>query len=115
MAGNDTLSGHTATARIKGLPERRILWVHAFGNILVPLVTVIALGYGSLLEGSVLTETVFAWPGLGLYITHSLLSADMNAVLGGTFVVGIVFVGLNLFAEMLYPALDPRARRRTAR
>ena len=102
---------YVTAARIKGLPEWRVIWVHAFGNILVPLVTVVALGYGSLLEGSVLTETVFSWPGLGLYITHSLLSADMNAVLGGTLVVGTVFVGLNLLAEMLYPVLDPRARR----
>jgi peptide/nickel transport system permease protein len=64
----------------------------------------------SLLEGSVLTETVFAWPGLGLYITHSLLNADMNAVLGGTLVVGVVFVALNLLTDLLYRVLDPRAR-----
>ena len=101
---------YIAAARIKGLPERRVIWGHAFKNISVPLVTVIALSYGALLEGSVLTETVFSWPGLGRYITNSLLSADMNAVLGGTLVVGAVFVGLNLFAEMLYPVLDPRAR-----
>lgn len=101
---------YITAARIKGLPELRVIWVHALGNILVPLTTVIALGYGSLLEGSVLTETVFSWPGLGLYITHSLLSADMNAVLGGTLVVGAVFVGLNLLAESLYPVFDPRAR-----
>ena len=101
---------YITAARIKGLSELRVIWVHALGNVLVPLITVIALGYGSLLEGSVLTETVFSWPGLGLYITHSLLSADMNAVLGGTLVVGAVFVGLNLLAESLYPVLDPRAR-----
>jgi peptide/nickel transport system permease protein len=75
-------------------------------------VTVAALAYASLLEGSVLTETVFAWPGLGRYITGSLLSADMNAVLGGTIVVGAVFIGLNLLSDLLYRALDPRARRR---
>ncbi|MNW21669.1 Dipeptide transport system permease protein DppB [compost metagenome] len=57
-----------------------------------------------------LTETVFAWPGLGLYITNSLLSADMNAVLGGTLVVGAVFIGLNLLSDLLYRLLDPRAR-----
>ncbi len=55
----------------------------------MPLITVIALSYANLLEGSVLTETVFAWPGLGPYITNSLLNADMNAVLGGTIVVGV--------------------------
>lgn len=105
---------YIAAARIKGLSESRVVWVHAFKNIMVPLVTVVALSYGALLEGSVLTETVFSWPGLGLYITNSLLSADMNAVLGGTLVVGAVFVILNLAAEMLYPVFDPRARKANA-
>jgi peptide/nickel transport system permease protein len=63
-----------------------------------------------LLEGSVLTETVFAWPGLGLYITNSLQNADMNAVLGGTVIVGSIFIGLNLFTDFLYRVLDPRTR-----
>ena len=101
---------YVTTARVKGVPEWRVIWRHAFGNIAIPLVTVVALSYASLLEGSVLTETVFAWPGLGLYITHSLLSADMNAVLGGTLVVGTVFIGLNLLSDLLYRLLDPRAR-----
>ena len=79
-------------------------------NAMVPLVTVIALSYAGLLEGSVLTETVFAWPGLGLYITNSLQNADMNAVLGGTIVVGTVFIGLNLLSDGLYRLLDPRTR-----
>jgi len=76
----------------------------------VPLVTVVALSYANLLEGSVLTETVFAWPGIGQYITASLLNIDMNAVLGGTIVVGSVFIGLNLLSDLLYRLLDPRAR-----
>ena len=101
---------YVTAARIKGLSERRIVWRHAFGNVLVPLITVIALAYANLLEGSVLTETVFAWPGLGQYITSSLLSADMNAVLGGTIVVGTIFIGLNLLSDLLYRLVDPRAR-----
>jgi peptide/nickel transport system permease protein len=101
---------YVTTARIKGLSERRVVWRHAFGNVLVPLITVIALAYANLLEGSVLTETVFAWPGLGQYITSSLLSADMNAVLGGTIVVGTIFIGLNLLSDLLYRLVDPRAR-----
>jgi peptide/nickel transport system permease protein len=101
---------YITTARIKGLSERRIVWRHALGNVMVPLITVVALAYANLLEGSVLTETVFAWPGLGQYITSSLLSADMNAVLGGTIVVGTVFIGLNLFSDLLYRLVDPRAR-----
>jgi peptide/nickel transport system permease protein len=97
-------------ARIKGASETRVLWRHAFPNALVPVVTVIALSFGHLLEGAVLTETVFAWPGVGLYITKSLFSADMPAVLGGTLVVGICFVLLNKLADILYPLLDPRTR-----
>ncbi len=101
---------YVTTARVKGLSEARVVWRHALGNTAVPLVTVIALSYANLLEGSVLTETVFAWPGLGLYITNSLRQADMNAVLGGTIVVGCVFIGLNLLSDLLYRLLDPRAR-----
>jgi len=99
-------------ARAKGLSETRIIWRHALRNAMVPLVTVIALSYAGLLEGSVLTETVFAWPGLGLYITNSLQNADMNAVLGGTIIVGSIFIGLNLLSDLLYRLLDPRTRRR---
>ncbi len=102
---------YVIAARVKGLSEFRVVWRHALGNALVPLVTVIALSYANLLEGSVLTETVFAWPGLGLYITQSLLAADMNAVLGGTVVVGTVFVGINMLSDILYKLVDPRARR----
>ncbi|HEU5096413.1 MAG TPA: ABC transporter permease [Reyranella sp.] len=101
---------YVTTARVKGVPERRVVWVHALGNALVPLITVIALSYAYLLEGSVLTETVFAWPGLGLYITNALFSADLNAVLGGTVVVGLSFVGLNILSDVLYTLVDPRAR-----
>lgn len=103
---------YVVAARAKGLSETRIIWRHALRNAMVPLVTVIALSYAGLLEGSVLTETVFAWPGLGLYITNSLQNADMNAVLGGTIIVGSVFIGLNLLSDFLYQVLDPRTRRR---
>ncbi len=100
------------TARVKGVRESRIIWRHALRNAAVPLVTVIALSYGNLLQGAVLTETVFAWPGLGMYLTNSLGSADMNAVLGATLVIGAVFVALNLLSDVLYTVLDPRVRRR---
>ena len=101
---------NVVTARAKGLSESRIIWRHALRNAMVPLVTVVALSYAGLLEGSVLTETVFAWPGLGLYITNSLQNADMNAVLGGTIVVGTVFIALNGLSDVLYRLLDPRTR-----
>ncbi len=107
---NELAQEYVIAARAKGLSESRIIWAHALRNAMVPLVTVIALSYAGLLEGSVLTETVFAWPGLGLYITNSLQNADMNAVLGGTLVVGSVFIGLNLLSDLLYKLLDPRTR-----
>ncbi len=107
---NELSQEYITTARVKGMPEWRVVWVHALRNVMVPLITVIALSYATLLEGSVLTETVFAWPGLGLYITTALFSADMPAVLGGTVVVGMVFVGLNMFSDILYRIVDPRAR-----
>ena len=101
---------YIVAARVKGVPEWRIVWSHALRNTAVPLITVVALSYGGLLEGSVITETVFAWPGLGAYLTGSLLNADMNAVLGATIVVGSVFIGLNLLSDLLYRLFDPRAR-----
>jgi peptide/nickel transport system permease protein len=109
---NELGQEYVVAARAKGLSETRIIWRHALRNAMVPLVTVIALSYAGLLEGSVLTETVFAWPGLGLYITNSLQNADMNAVLGGTIIVGSIFVGLNLLSDLLYRLLDPRTRPR---
>lgn len=98
------------TARVKGVSEMRVIWKHAMGNVLVPLLTVIALSYGNLLEGSVLTETVFAWRGLGLYITDSIFGQDMPAVLGGTIVVGAIFIVINMLTDVAYRVLDPRAK-----
>ena len=109
---NELAQEYVIAARAKGLSESRIIWRHALRNAMVPLVTVVALSYAGLLEGSVLTETVFAWPGLGLYITNSLQNADMNAVLGGTIIVGSVFIGLNLLSDLLYRILDPRTKAR---
>ncbi len=99
---------YVTTALIKGRTYGSVVRRHVFPNILVPLITVIGLSYATLLEGAVLTETVFAWPGLGLYITQSLFNADMNAVLGGTIVVGTVFIGINLVSDFLYRIADPR-------
>jgi peptide/nickel transport system permease protein len=97
-------------ARVKGLRRSRIIWRHAFSNVLVPLITVVALSYAMLLEGSVVTETVFAWPGLGSYMTNSLRTADMDAVLGGTLVIGTCFVLINMLSDLLYNLLDPRVQ-----
>ncbi|MBM3599887.1 MAG: ABC transporter permease [Alphaproteobacteria bacterium] len=101
---------YVIAARVKGLSKWRVIWRHAFRNILVQLITVIALAYAFLLEGAVLTETVFAWPGFGRYLTAGLLAGDMNAVLACTLIIGLIFVGLNLLSDLLYRLLDPRTR-----
>lgn len=100
---------YITTARIKGLSEWRVTW-HAFRNIGVQLLTVIVLAYGGLLDGAVLTETVFGWPGFGQYLTAGLLAGDMNVVLTCTLLVGVIFLTLNLASDVLYRVLDPRTR-----
>lgn len=95
------------TARAKGLPSYRIFY-HAFRNIRAPLLTVLALSYGALLEGAVLTETIFAFPGLGLYLTQALKSLDMNAVIGAVLLIGLVYMCINMFVDFINTFLDVR-------
>ncbi|KAA9384022.1 ABC transporter permease [Neorhizobium galegae] len=105
----DALKGEfVITARAKGLTLATVIWGHAFPTVAVQLVTVIALTYAGLLEGAVVTETVFSWPGIGQYLTVSLMNADMNPVIGTTLLIGLIYVGLNLIADILYRVLDPR-------
>ncbi|WP_336288048.1 ABC transporter permease [Bartonella sp. CB60] len=98
------------TARVKGLSWMRTVWCHAFRNAAVQIITVVALSYAFLLEGAVLTETIFAWPGFGRYMTNALLAGDMNAVVGCTLFVGCIFIVINLFSDLLYRIFDPRTR-----
>lgn len=95
-------------ARAKGASERSVIWRHALKNARVQVITVCFLSYGFLLEGAVLTETVFSWPGLGLYMTNALFNADLNAVIGGTILIGAVFILLNALADVVYRFADPR-------
>lgn len=101
---------YITTARVKGAPERVVIWRHAFRAIRVPLITVIGLSYAGLLEGSVMIEIVFSWPGIGSYLTNALLNSDMNAVLGATLLIGSAFILINKGSDLLYRVLDPRAR-----
>ncbi|ANT62297.1 peptide ABC transporter permease [Salipiger sp. CCB-MM3] len=101
---------YVTTARVKGLSRRQTVWRHAFGNIRVQLVTIVALAYGALLEGAVLIETVFAWPGFGQYLTSNLLIGDMNAVMTCVLIVGVIFIALNILSDLLYRIFDPRTR-----
>jgi len=107
----DALKGeYVITARAKGLSLTKVIWGHAFPTVAVQLVTVMALTYAGLLEGAVVTETVFSWPGIGQYLTVSLMNADMNPVVGTTLLIGLIYVGLNLIADILYRVLDPRVQ-----
>ena len=99
---------YTRTARAKGLRESVVVARHALRNALIPTVTVLGLAYGGLLSGAVMTETIFAWPGLGRYAFQSVRTNDFPAIMGVTFVIGIVFVVVNLFVDLLYGWLDPR-------
>ena len=101
---------YVIAARAKGVGRWRLVWSHVFRNIAVQVITVVALSYAFLLEGAVLTETVFAWPGFGRYMTNSLLAGDMNSVVGCTLLIGVIFVSLNLICDILYNIIDPRTR-----
>ena len=96
------------TARAKGLRERLVVLRHGLRNAMIPTVTVIGVTFGSLLSGAVLTETVFSWPGLGLYATASAISLDFPAVMGVTLLAALVYTLVNLMVDLSYHWLDPR-------
>ena len=98
------------TARAKGLSKRLVILRHALKNALIPVITIIGLEFGSLLSGAVLTETIFAWPGLGRYIVNSLLTLDYPAISGGTIFIALIYSLVNLVVDILYAAADPRMR-----
>jgi peptide/nickel transport system permease protein len=99
---------YVKTARIKGLGEFLVITRHALRNALVPTVTVVGLTYGGLLEGSVLTETIFSWPGLGRYMANAFLTLDLNTIVGGTILVAFTFCVVNLLVDLLYAFLNPK-------
>jgi peptide/nickel transport system permease protein len=98
------------TARAKGLFERGVILSHALRNAMIPVLTVIGLQLGSLLGGAVLTETVFAWPGIGSYTIDAILKSDYPVVQGAVIVLATVFVVVNLVVDLLYASLDPRIK-----
>ena len=99
-------------ARAKGLPERRVISVHLMKNILIPIVTVLGLEFGGLLAFSVVTETIFAWPGMGKLLIDSLLQLDRPVVVAYLMIIVLFFVVINLIVDILYSVLDPRVRLR---
>jgi peptide/nickel transport system permease protein len=101
---------YVRTARAKGLAERVVIGLHALRNALVPVVTVIGLNFASLLSGAVLTETVFAWPGIGRYAVTASTRLDYPAILGVTMLTAVIYIAVNLLVDLLYGVLDPRIR-----
>jgi peptide/nickel transport system permease protein len=101
---------YVRTARAKGLVERLVIVRHALRNALIPTVTVLGLAYGNLLSGAVMTETIFAWPGLGRYAFQSAVQNDFPAIMGVTFVIALMYILVNLAVDLLYGVLDPQIR-----
>jgi peptide/nickel transport system permease protein len=99
---------YVRTARAKGATERRVVTRHALRNALIPTVTMVGLSFGWAMGGSVLVETVFDWPGLGLYATKSALNLDFMPIMGIALLYGLVFSVINILVDVTYGALDPR-------
>ncbi|HEY6807277.1 MAG TPA: ABC transporter permease, partial [Gemmatimonadales bacterium] len=96
------------TARAKGLPELAVVARHALRNALIPVITVLGLDTGSYLTGSILTETIFSWPGLGRYVLTAIERRDLPAVQGSILFMSVLFVAVNLLTDILYAKADPR-------
>ena len=97
-------------ARAKGLTENAVIWKHMLKNALIPIVTVVGLNFGTLLGGSVLTESIFSWPGVGRFVVDSISYKDTPAVLGSVVTLAILFTIVNLIVDLLYAFLDPRIK-----
>ena len=96
------------TARAKGLKERKVILKHALRNAMIPVITVVGMNFASLLNGSVLTETIFAWPGFGRYVVTAIKKRDFQVIAGCVLVGSLIFVSFNLIVDIIYVGLDPR-------
>jgi len=101
---------YVLAARARGVSETRAVLAHAFRNSLIPIVTVIGLQFGSVLTGAVITETIFAWPGVGRLLVQSISARDYPAVQGCILLIAVTYVSMNLLIDVLYGVLDPRIR-----
>jgi peptide/nickel transport system permease protein len=101
---------YVRTARAKGVTERRVTMGHAFRNAMIPLVTVIALGFGGLIGGAIITETVFSLDGMGLYFINALGTGDPYPIMAFLMITATAIIVFNLVADILYGVLDPRVR-----
>ena len=98
------------TARSKGASEAYVIWRHAFGNAVIPVMTVVGLAYGDLLSGAVMTETIFSWPGIGRYAYQAATLADFPAIMGVALIVAFTYLMVNLIIDVAYGIIDPRVR-----
>jgi len=98
------------TAKAKGLSETKVYYKHALRNALIPIVTVIGISFGTLMGGAVLTETIFAWPGIGHWVLTAVYTRDYNAVQGGVLMVAFIFIIINTIVDILYVWINPRIR-----
>ena len=105
---------YVRTARAKGLGESRVLAVHALRNASIPIVTVLGLQFAQLLGGAVVTETIFAWPGIGRLVVEAIFNRDFPVVQGVVLVVSLIFVAVNVLVDLSYAVLDPRIRTEAA-
>ncbi len=103
-------SDYSRTARAKGLRERTVILAHALRNALIPVITVLGLDFGAYLTGSILTETIFSWPGLGRYVVNAIARRDLPGVQGAVLFMSAVFVLVNLITDLAYAKADPRVR-----
>jgi peptide/nickel transport system permease protein len=103
---------YVRVARAKGMKERGVIVRHALPNALIPVITLAGLAYANLLTGTVMTETIFSWPGLGRYTFRSALSLDLPAIMGMTLVFAIVYLIVNLLVDLSYAIVDPRVLKR---
>jgi peptide/nickel transport system permease protein len=101
---------YITTARAKGASERRVLWRHGFKNALIPILTVVGLELGTLLSGSIIIETVFAWPGIGSLLISAINGRDYPLVIGTILTYTLAFVLINFVIDLIYPLVDPRIR-----
>ena len=101
---------YVRTARAKGAGPLRVVWIHALRNALIPVVTTIGLQIGTLLAGAILTETIFAWPGIGKWLVEAIHRRDYAAVQGGILMTATIIIGVNLIVDLLYGVINPRIR-----
>ncbi|MGB9810662.1 MAG: ABC transporter permease, partial [Dictyoglomus turgidum] len=101
---------YITTARAKGLPESKVIFKHALRNALIPVVTYAGMVVGDLLTGAVLTETIFAWPGIGRLVVQAILDRDLPVLQGGVIVIALIYILANLIVDLSYALIDPRIR-----